>query len=213
MQIVLVGGSGMIGQRIAQEALSRGHSVTVVVRNLDKLTLEHERLRAVAHDASDSAGMQQIIAGSDAVISAVAPPLDNPDTLVTVTQQLAQATLAADVQRLLVVGGAGSLEVAPGVALVNTPDFPDFIKPIALAHDKTLSYLRSAAPAALAWTYLSPAITIEPGPRTGSFRLGHDQVLFDAQGQSRISAEDFAVALINELEQPAHTRQRFTLAY
>jgi hypothetical protein len=126
-------------------------------------------------------------------------------------QALINAVKASGVPRLIVVGGAGSLEVAPGVQVVDTPEFPAEWKPIALAAREFLNLLR--AEKVLDWTYLSPSAFIEPGERTGKFRLGKDQLLVNEQGESRISNQDFAIALIDELENPTHSQQRFTVGY
>jgi putative NADH-flavin reductase len=126
---------------------------------------------------------------------------------------LIQGLSKAGVKRLLIVGGAGSLEVAPGLHLLDTPEFPAVVKPFAAAHRDALEVYRKEAPSDLEWTYLSPAGVIAPGERTGQFRLGTDQLLTDEQGRSHISVEDFAIALLNELEQPQAIRRRITVAY
>ena len=144
--------------------------------------------------------------------SAYGPGHDDVAKLVTVAHVLIAGVTAAGVARLIVVGGAGSLEVAPGLKLVDTPEFPAAWKGLALAAGEALDVFRAEANA-LEWTYFSPAAFIQPGARTGTFRLGGDQLVTDANGESKISAEDYAIALIDELEQPAHIRQRFTAAY
>lgn len=145
------------------------------------------------------------------VISAYGPKKGEEETLVQATRSLINGVKRSGVRRLLAVGGAGGLEVAPGVKLVETPEFPDFIKPIALAHQEALEiYLEEED---LNWTNLSPAALIEPGTRTGKYRTGTDQLVTDEQGNSRISAEDYAVAMLDEAENPRFTRKRFTVAY
>jgi len=208
MKIALLGAGGMIGSRIAAEALSRGHEVTAVVRTPGKLAAKHTRLKEVQGDALSATSIARAIASQDAVISAISAP--EQQELLRATAAQIEAVKQAGVPRLLVVGGAGSLEVAPGLQLVDAPGFPDAYKPPALAHREVLKIYRKAD---LDWTYLSPAAVIAPGERTGKFRLGKDQLVADAKGDSRISAEDYAVAMIDEVERPRHIRQRFTLAY
>jgi putative NADH-flavin reductase len=155
-------------------------------------------------DATDAAQLAPLLVGQDAVISASNFTSSDPKALITAVKQ-------AGVGRLLVVGGAGSLEAAPGQALADTPDFPDAYKPEAAAGQAFLDVLRSEQD--LDWTFLSPSAEFAPGVRTGKFRLGGDQLLVDAQGKSGISMEDFAIALVDELETPQHSRQRFTVGY
>jgi putative NADH-flavin reductase len=208
MNVVLFGASGMIGSRILQELVTRGHQVTAVVRNPAKVTASG--VKALQGDITIPASVAAAVEGVEAVISAYAPPQDAPDTILKATRSLLAGLATAGVSRLLVVGGAGSLEVAPGVQLVDTPEFPEAWKAIALAHREVLPILEASP---LNWSYLSPAAFIQPGERTGKFRLGSRQLVTDAEGQSRISAEDFAVALVDELERPLHPRQQFTAAY
>ena len=208
MKIALFG-TGMIGLRIAREALSRGHQVTVVARTPGKLPKDLA-VKEIQGDARDVDSIVQSVRGHDAVISAVGAGVGEQSGLLEASKALLRGVKQAGVPRLLVVGGAGSLEVQPGVHLVDLPEFPEAYKPPALAHREVLNLVRQAD---LDWTYLSPAAVITPGERTGKFRLGGDQLVADAKGESRISAEDYAVALIDELEQPRHIRKRFTLGY
>lgn len=208
MKVVLFGASGMIGSRVLQELLRRGHKVTAVVRNPDKVTASG--VTVVKGDVTDPVSVAKAVHGADAVISAYAPPQSAVETLPQATRSLLTGLANAGVQRLIVVGGAGSLEVAPGVQLVDTPNFPEAWKGIALAHRDVLPLLEKSN---LDWTYFSPAAMIAPGVRTGKFRLGGKLLLTDAKGESRISAEDYAVALVDELEVPANLRQQFTAAY
>ncbi|HZC08289.1 MAG TPA: NAD(P)-dependent oxidoreductase [Ktedonobacterales bacterium] len=212
MKIVLFGASGMIGQRIAREALSRGHEVTAVVRNPDQMTLTHERLAVVKGDALDAADVARVAASQDIVASAIGPSSDQPaDQPSRAARALIEGTRRAGVGRLIVVGGGGSLEVAPGQALLDTPDFPPAWKPGAIAQRDALAVYRSEP--AFDWTYLSPPAFIAPGERTGHYRVGGDQLVTDASGESRISAEDFAIAFVDEIEAPKYPRRRFTVAY
>ncbi|MDE3187859.1 MAG: NAD(P)-dependent oxidoreductase [Acidobacteriota bacterium] len=208
MNVVLYGASGMIGSRILQELVRRGHQVTAVVRNPEKVT--EAAVKVVKGDVTDAASVAATAQGVEAAISAYAPPHTEVQTLLTAMQSLLAGLATAGVQRLIVVGGAGSLEVAPGVQLVDTPQFPEAWKGIALAHRDVLPILKASS---LEWSYLSPAAFIQPGERTGRFRLGGTQLVTDAKGESRISAEDFAVALVDELEGSKHLRRQFTAAY
>lgn len=214
MRIALIGATGQIGQHILNEALSRGHQVTAIVRSPEKLT-PNPLLSPVQGNVYDSAALAAQLKGVDAVISAFNPGWGDsnlPANQIKGTDSVIAATKLAGVKRLLVVGGAGSLKV-PGGAMdvVDTPDFPAEWKEAAQAVRETLQHLR--AEQELDWTFLSPAALIEPGERTGRFRLGADELLVDAKGESRISLPDYAVAMIDELESPQHSRQRFTLAY
>jgi len=211
MKIALFGASGTIGSRIAREALQRGHEVTAVSRDPAKLALVHPKLHKVQGDALDPASVTAAVLGQDAVISAFGPGHHgDPQDVVKAAKALVAGVKLGGVKRLLVVGGAGGLEVKPGLQLVDTREFPAAWKPIALAHRDALAAYRGAD---LDWTYLAPAALIQPGERTGSYRTGGDALLTDAKGESRISAEDFAAAMLDELEHPRHRRARFTAAY
>ncbi|QXJ25195.1 NAD(P)H-binding protein [Actinomadura graeca] len=207
MRILLIGATGMIGQRVADEARRRGHEVTGVTRSGKDGTAQAE--------ASDAAAVAALAEGHDAVVLAVAPPRDGSEAagpLVAAGRGTLAGLRSAGVRRLVVVGGAGSLEVAPGVRLVDTPEFPDLYKAEALAQGELLAVVRAEA-GDLDWTYISPAAGIEPGERTGAFRVGGDQLLTDAGGKSFISAEDYAVALVDELEKNEAVGRRITVAY
>jgi putative NADH-flavin reductase len=208
MKIALYGAGGMIGSRILREALSRGHAVTLVVRDRRKLVPPTGRVLVVEGDVLDPGSVAAAVKGQEAVLSAVGP---TPEIITGAARSLIEGLTRAGVRRLVVVGGAGSLEVAPGVLLLQTPDFPAEYAAVAKAHAVALTTFRQNA--TLEWTFLSPAAMIQPGARTGVFRLGGDQLLVDAAGESRISAEDFAVAFVDEVEKPAHIRRRFTVAY
>lgn len=207
MKVVLYGASGNAGSRILCELQSRGHHVTAAVRNPEKLPAETKTVR---DDLSNIDRIAEIIAGSDAVISAYMPPPDDTDQLIPVTGRLIDAIRKSGNPRLIVVGGAASLEVAPGLTLLASGHVPAAWLPIATSHSKTLDLLKSSD---IPWTYFSPAGFFEPGQRTGKFRLGKDQLITDEKGDSRISYEDYAVALVDELEYPANIRQRFTIGY
>lgn len=208
MKVVLYGASGMIGSRILRELLSRGHEVTAVVRNTTKVTVPHVSIRQ--GDVLDPESVTDTARGADAAISAYSPPADDTQKLITATKALLKGLNAAGVTRLIMVGGAGSLEVAPGVQLFETPDFPPAWKPYGIAHRDALSVLKTSD---LEWTNLSPGALSEPGERTGQYRTGRNSLVVDKNGESRISAEDYALALVDELEKAQHVRERFTVAY
>jgi putative NADH-flavin reductase len=213
MKIAPIGATGFLGSAILREALNRGHQVTAIVRHPEKLP-QHPDLVAQRGDVTNKAETNALVVGHDAVISAYSPGRNVPDTYqqhISGYRMIIAGVKKAGVKRLLVVGGAGSLEVAPGVQLVDTPQFPEQWKAGALATREVL-YLLHDEPE-LEWTFPSPSATIAPGERTGQFRLGTDQLLTDANGQSRISVEDYAVAMLDELENPKHIRQRFTAGY
>lgn len=212
MNVTLIGASGFIGSALLQEALARGHQVKALVRRPDQLKPQ-ERLQTTKADVFDADALASLVRGSDAVITAFSGHShgDVRNDYLRGLRAIVKATQAAAVPRLLVVGGAGSLYVAPGLQVVDTPDFPEQWKGSALGARDGLNYLREQE--SLDWTMLSPAALIQPGERTGQFRLGKDDLLQDAQGHSRISLADYAIAMIDELEKPAHRRQRFTVGY
>lgn len=213
MQIALIGASGFIGSALRKEALSRGHDVTALVQHPEKLAAEgNGKLKAVKANVLDPALAAQL-KGHDAVISAFSghAQSDIYDYYLRGIRAIIRATQEAKAPRLLVVGGAGSLEVAPGLQVVDTPEFPAQWKATAEGAREALKLLRQETQ--LDWTMLSPSAHIAPGQRTGNFRLGTDQLLVDKNGESHISLEDYAVAMIDELEKPAHPRQRFTVGY
>ena len=210
MKIALIGASGTVGQRILQEALTRGHQVVAIVRDPARITQKDEKLSVVTGDLLNGESISKAVAGYDVVISAYGPAHGAEYTMKAMAQKLIDAVKQAGVQRLLIVGGAGSLEVAPGLQLVNSPNFLEAWKPVALAHGEALEVYRKAD---LDWTYFSPAAMFQPGERTGAFRIGTDQLVVDEKGESRISTEDYAVAMLDEVEKPRFIRKRFTIAY
>jgi putative NADH-flavin reductase len=213
MKIVLLGATGFVGAALLNEALNRGHAVTAIVRDPEKLAAR-DRLTAIAGDVYDAESLAQSIKGHDALISAFNPGWKDPnlyDDQARGTSSIIQAIKKAGLKRVLWVGGAGGLEVRPGVRVVDNPDFPSAIRPGSLATINALDQLKKEPE--LDWSYLSPSANMKSGQRTGHFRLGDDQLLTDANGQSHISVQDFAVAMIDELERPAHIRQRFMVGY
>ena len=202
MKVAVLGASGRAGSEITRELAARGHAVTAIARKPEAIPAA-DGVTPVAGDASDDAALAELIKGSDAVISAL--HFDVPaETILT-------ALKTAGVPRLRVTGGAASLEVAPGVRLIDTPEFPEEWKGMAQGGIVFLDALR--AETEIDWTFFSPAAVIEETPRLGHFRTGTDQLVVDDKGESRIGFSDYAVAMVDELENPQHSRARFTAAY
>ena len=209
MKIVVYGATGNAGKEIVKELLARGHQVTGVARNIDSLKAI-PGVTAQTDDLSNVDAIAAIIKGADAVVTAYQPPPDDPDALVEVTRREIEAVKKAGNMRLLVVGGAGLLEVAPGVTLIKSGHLPPQYLPIATAHEKALAVLRASN---INWTYLSPAAYFMPGERTGKFRLGTKELIADSKGESKISFADYAIALVDEIEKPHHERSSFSVGY
>ncbi len=203
MTIAIVGATGFIGQHIFNEAVARQHQITALVRNPEKVTLA-SGVTAKALNLQDAQSLSAALAGHDAAVLSF--HYEGQDL-----RALINAVKASGVKRALFVGGAASLEVAPGVQLLDTPEFPQEWRATASAARELLRVLQGESE--LNWTYVSPSAFIEPGARTGKFRLGSNQLLLNEKGESRISCEDFAVAVLDELETPAHKQQRFTVGY
>jgi putative NADH-flavin reductase len=210
LKIALFGSTGRIGTRILNEALGRGHKVTAIVRDASQQTVKRPNLEYKTGDVLKPESVAIATKGSDAVISAYGPGAGDANQIVTAAQALVEGVGTNHPMRLIVVGGAGSLEVSPGVQLVDTPDFPPAYKKLALAHRDALEIIRKAP---FDWTYVSPSAEIDEGSRTGHFRTGANQLLVDSSGRSRISMEDFAVAILDEVEKPKFSRARFTVGY
>jgi len=203
MKIAVAGASGRAGSCITAELARRGHNVTGIARNPDKIA-KLANVTAVAGDANDRAALAKLWTGHDVAVSSIHFLVSDAETLIGAAKD-------SGVPRYLVVGGAGSLEVAPGVQLVTTPNFPAQYKAEAEKGAAFLDRLRQEKE--LNWTFLSPSALIDFGNRTGKFRMGADQLLVDSAGKSWISFEDFAVAMADEIERPAHNRKRFTVGY
>ena len=201
-KIALIGASGNAGSRILKELSDRGHQVTAIARSPEKIA-SLPNVVAKKGDVFDQAGLSELLKGHDAVISSVHFTASDPATLI-------EAVRASGVQRYLVVGGAGSLEIAPGQRVVDLPDFPAAYKAEATKGAEFLDILKQEKQ--LDWTFLSPSAEFVPGERTGKFRLGKDSLLSNDEG-SRISFEDYDIALVDEIEKPQHSRQRFTVGY
>ncbi|HSI59377.1 MAG TPA: NAD(P)-dependent oxidoreductase [Ideonella sp.] len=216
MKIALIGATGFVGSAVLAELLQRGHTVTALARSPAKLAAQ-AGLGVVAADVLDAGQVAQAVEGHDAVVSAYNPGWDHPELYAQFTQgslAIAEGVKQAGVKRLIVVGGAGSLYVAPGVQLIDTPAFLDHVPanivPGAKAARDELTRLRGET--TLEWSFLSPPAMLAPGARSGAYRLGGEELLMDGDKPAGISAADLAVAIVDELEQPRHVRQRFTVA-
>ncbi|MFK0300569.1 NAD(P)-dependent oxidoreductase [Brevundimonas sp. NPDC090276] len=203
MKITVLGASGRAGSEIAKELARRGHQVTGVARNPARIPSD-EGITAVSGDVNDAATLPSLLKDADAVVSAVMFTDSDPEILI-------RAVKTAGVPRYLVVGGAGSLEVAPGLKVIDTPDFPEIYKAEAAAGGRFLDRLRQEED--LDWTFLSPSAVFDGDERTGQFRLGDDALLAAANGSSAISFPDYAIAMVDEIETPKHSRKRFTVGY
>src|ERR1700679_867877 len=207
MNVVLYGATGNSGQRLLKKLTTRGHHVTGGARDTSKIP---STVKAVKDDLRSVEAIASIIAGADVVVSAYAPPQDNTDALLGVTERQIAAVKKAGTARLIVVGGAGLLEVAPGVTLIASGYFPEAYLPIATSHEKALGILKASD---INWTYFSPAGYFEAGERTGKFRLGTTNLIANEKGDSRISLEDYAVALVDAIETTAHERVQVSIGY
>lgn len=211
MRITVFGAGGNVGSRVVTEALARGHHVTAVVRDPARGYTLPGAVELRAGDAAAVADVAELSAGQDVVISATRPAPGREPELVATTEALLAGVARTGV-RLLLVGGAAGLTVpGTGATLIDQPDFPVGLRPIALACNGQLAACRAEKKAD--WAYLSPPMVLEPGERTGHYRLGMDELLTAADGSSTLSMEDLAVALLDEAERPAHHRTRFTAAY
>ncbi|MDH4985283.1 NAD(P)H-binding protein [Aminobacter anthyllidis] len=211
MKIALIGASGFVGTTVLKEAAARGHKVTAIVRSPEKVE-QIDGVTAVKADASDAEALKAAISGSDVIVSAFNGGWGDPEIYskhLAGSKAIVAAAKAAG-KRVIVVGGAGSLEI-DGKQLVDGPHFPDAYKDGARAARDALAALRTET--GVEWSFVSPAIMMAPGERTGKFRIGGDQPVFDAKGESHISVEDLAVAIVDEAETPKHTGKRFTLGY
>ena len=213
--VLLIGATGFVGSAILNELVNRDHKVTAVVRNVEKVT-KNDLVEAVQADVADVDAIAKLAEGKDAIISAYNPGWMNPDIARLITEnypKILDATKKSGVERLLIVGGAGTLFCAPGLRVVDSGAIPEEImggvRPLGDFYLNTLMNEQD-----IDWTFFSPAGAFdEKGERTGKFRLGKDDLVVDANGQSHISVQDYAVAMVDELEKPAHHKERFTIGY
>ncbi|EOU2462804.1 NAD(P)-dependent oxidoreductase [Vibrio navarrensis] len=211
MKVAVLGASGWIGSQIVEEAVTRGHQVIALVRNPSAIERQDVEVRQL--DVLAEQDFAQALQGVDTVIASIGGrAAGNHDMVERSAAKLLEQLPNAGVKRLLWVGGAGSLEVAPGVQLVTVPDFPAEYKDEALAQSQALQVFRNSD-SPLNWTFVSPAAEIFPGEKVGQFRVGGDQLLTDTQGHSKISVADFASAMLDELETAKHAKQRISVAY
>ena len=210
MKVALYGATGAAGSRILKELVSRGHHVTAVVRDAAQLAQSGPNVLVKQGDLSDPKSITAAVGDVEAVVSAYGPPKNDLEEIEGVTERQVEALKGKPGVRLVGVGGAGGLNIAPGLTLVDSEYMPEPYKPIARAHVKAFKVLEAST---IDWTYFAPAAFFEPGQRTGEFRLGKDELIANAQQESRISMEDYAVALVDELENPRHRRQRFSIGY
>ena len=214
-RIALIGASGFVGSALLKESLKRGHTVTAIVRNPEKITLKDPNLQIIQGDVLSEQFIPDVIKGVDVVISAYNPGWTNPNISQETTaayQSIISGVKKAKIPRLLIVGGAGSLYVAPEKRVMDTGVIPESYLPAVESLANVLYDLQKNEKE-LDWTYFSPAGNIEPGERTGKFRLGKDHLIVDKDGKSNISVEDYAVAMLDEVDSPVHHRERFTIGY
>ncbi|MFC0516006.1 NAD(P)-dependent oxidoreductase [Mucilaginibacter angelicae] len=211
MKILLIGASGNIGQRILKEALGKGYDVTAAQRTPNAITLQHPNLSVIKADLLDSAGLPALLKGFDVVISSISPV--TPEQFKKANENLITALEQQAGTRVIIVGGAGSTEISPGLRLMDSPvmdQLPKEWAPVIFIHAEVLDLYKNSS---LDWSYFSPPKFIEPGERTGKYRLGSTNMIFDANGESKISNEDYALALIDELEKKQQIRKQFSIGY
>jgi putative NADH-flavin reductase len=214
-KIALIGASGFVGSALLKELLERGHTVTAIVRHPEKITTLNQNLLVMQGDVMSTETVTKLVAGSDVVISAYNPGWTNPNIAEDTTftyKSIIEGVKKAGINRLLIVGGAGSLYVTPDVRVIDTGVLPDAFVPAVQALAEVLYDLQKNEQE-LDWAYFSPAGNIAPGEKKGTYRLGKDNLIVDSNGESNISVEDYATAMINEVENPQHHRERFTIGY
>jgi len=219
MKVALIGATGFVGAKVLEEALSRGHEVTAIVRKPEAVP-DRPRVRAVKADVHDVDALAGVLKGHDVVISAFNPGRQTPggDEVTEMHAAGHRAIIAAvkrsGVKRFLAVGGAASLKTKAGIEFLDSEEFPKEYEPFkgGIRGTRALYYMLKDD-ADLDWVFQAPSVFLLPGARTGKYRTGADHVLYDADGRSHISLEDYAVAMIDEMERPAHHRERFTVGY
>lgn len=215
MNVVVIGATGNAGTQIVKELVSRGHNVTAVSRNATTKVQASDKVKAVNNDLSNIDSIAEVIKGSDVVVSAYAPPANDTDQIIGATERIVKAIEKVGGKnggpRLIVVGGAGGLNLKPGLTLHDSGYLPAEYLPISASHIATYKNLLKTD--SIDWTYFAPAGFFVPGERTGKFRLGKDELIADEQGNSKISFEDYAIATVDEIENPKHRGQRFSIGY
>ncbi len=210
MKVLILGAEGAIGRQLVKEALYRKCEVVALLRDASLLKEEHAALEVREGDLLAPGAIAEAAKGCDAVLSAFGSEPGEGPLLPEAARLIVEGTRAAGVSRLIVAGGSGTLLTAPGVRVMDAPDYPEELLPLAQAHADAYEIFAASE---LEWTYASPAPWIEPGRRTGNFRIGMTLMVTDDEGHSRISVEDFAAAIIDELDDPNFIRSRFTVAY
>lgn len=213
--VLLIGATGFVGSAVLNELVSRGHKVTAVVRNIEKLA-KSDLVDAVKEDVANVDAIAKLAEGKDAIISAYNPGWTNPDIATLISEnypKILEAAKKSGVERLLIVGGAGTLFCAPGLRVVDSGAIPEEImggvRPLGDFYLNTLMNEND-----IDWVFFSPAgVFDQQGKKTGNYRLGKNDLIVDAEGNSHISVQDYADAMVNELEKPAHHKERFTIGY
>lgn len=213
--VLLIGATGFVGSAVLNELVSRGHKVTAVARNIEKIA-KSELLDVVKEDVANVDAIAKLADGKDAIISAYNPGWTNPDIATLISEnypKILSAAKKSGVERMLIVGGAGTLFCAPGLRVVDSGAIPEEImggvRPLGDFYLNTLMNEND-----IDWVFFSPAGVFDPqGKKTGNYRLGKDDLIVDAEGNSHISVQDYADAMVNELEKPAHHKERFTIGY
>lgn len=217
MKVAIIGATGFVGTALLNELTSRGHEVIAIARRPEKISIKSPLIHPVSANAFDPQQVAKAVKGADAVVSAYNPGWTNPriyEEFLEGSRAIQAGVKQSGVKRLIVIGGAGSLEIKPGVQLIDTPQFPAEYKPGASGARDYLNEIKKEKD--LDWTFFSPAILMNhdhSGVRRGHYRLGLDNPVFDAEGKSVLSVEDLALVIVDELEHPKHIRQRFTAAY
>lgn len=213
--VLLIGATGFVGSAVLNELVSRGHKVTAVARNIEKVA-KSELLDVVKEDVANVDAIAKLADGKDAIISAYNPGWTNPDIATLISEnypKILSAAKKSGVKRLLIVGGAGTLFCAPGLRVVDSGAIPEeFMGGVRPLGDFYLNTLMNEKD--IDWVFFSPAgVFDQQGKKTGNYRLGKDDLIVDAEGNSHISVQDYADAMVNELEKPAHHKERFTIGY
>lgn len=213
MKVALIGATGFVGSHLLEELLSRNYEVTAIARDVNKIPLKNDKLHVVSADITNVDALAEALKGNDVVVSAYNAGWSNPNLyndFLKGSEAIQKAVKQSGVNRFIVVGGGGSLFI-DGVQIVDGPDFPEQFKAGATAARDYLNILKNETE--LNWTFFSPALDMFPGTRTGQYRLGTESPVFDNDGESKISVQDAAVAIVDEIEKSNYSRRRFTVGY